>query len=81
GRVKVRRTRADVLEAVLVKLEEAGAKVTTGDDWIEADMQGRRPRAVNIRTAPYPAFPTDMQAQFVAMNAVAEGTGRVVETI
>ncbi|MFC3283585.1 UDP-N-acetylglucosamine 1-carboxyvinyltransferase [Litchfieldella rifensis] len=81
GRVRVRNTRADILEAVLAKLEEAGALLTSGDDWIELDMQGRRPRAVNIRTAPYPAFPTDMQAQFVALNAVAEGTGRVVETI
>ncbi|TLF49651.1 UDP-N-acetylglucosamine 1-carboxyvinyltransferase [Halomonas urmiana] len=81
GRVRVRRTRADILDAVLAKLEEAGATITTGDDWIELDMQGRRPKAVNLRTAPYPAFPTDMQAQFVAMNAVAEGTARVVETI
>lgn len=81
GRVRVRKTRADVLEAVLAKLEEAGGSITTGADWIELDMQGRRPRAVNIRTAPYPAFPTDMQAQFVALNAVASGTGRVVETI
>ncbi|PMR68745.1 UDP-N-acetylglucosamine 1-carboxyvinyltransferase [Halomonas heilongjiangensis] len=81
GRVRVRRTRADILEAVLAKLEEAGATITTGDDWVEADMEGRRPRAVNVRTAPYPAFPTDMQAQFVALNAVAEGTARVVETI
>lgn len=81
GRVRVRNTRADILEAVLAKLEEAGARITTGEGWIELDMQGRRPRAVNIRTAPYPAFPTDMQAQFVALNAVAEGTGRVVETI
>ncbi|SFU89838.1 UDP-N-acetylglucosamine 1-carboxyvinyltransferase [Halomonas korlensis] len=81
GKVRVRRTRADILDAVLAKLEEAGATITTGDDWIALDMQGRRPRAVNIRTAPYPAFPTDMQAQFVALNAVAEGTARVVETI
>ncbi|QFU02280.1 UDP-N-acetylglucosamine 1-carboxyvinyltransferase [Halomonas sp. THAF5a] len=81
GRVKVRRTRADILDAVLAKLEEAGAVITHGDDWIALDMQGRRPKAVNLRTAPYPAFPTDMQAQFVAMNAVAEGTARVVETI
>ncbi|WP_136255344.1 UDP-N-acetylglucosamine 1-carboxyvinyltransferase [Onishia niordana] len=81
GRVKVRRTRADILEAVLAKLEEAGGHLTTGEDWIELDMKGQRPKAVNVRTAPYPAFPTDMQAQFVAMNAVAEGTGRVVETI
>jgi UDP-N-acetylglucosamine 1-carboxyvinyltransferase len=81
GRVRVRKTRSDVLEAVLAKLEEAGGSITSGPDWIELDMQGRRPRAVNIRTAPYPAFPTDMQAQFVALNAVASGTGRVVETI
>ncbi|MDY7115887.1 UDP-N-acetylglucosamine 1-carboxyvinyltransferase [Halomonas sp. SSL-5] len=81
GRVRVRRTRADILEAVLAKLEEAGAEITTGDDWIALDMHGKRPRPVNIRTAPYPAFPTDMQAQFVAMNAVADGTSRVVETI
>ncbi|MCG7598984.1 UDP-N-acetylglucosamine 1-carboxyvinyltransferase [Halomonas sp. McH1-25] len=81
GRVRVRNTRADILEAVLAKLQEAGAYVTAGEGWIELDMQGRRPKAVNLRTAPYPAFPTDMQAQFVALNAVAEGTGRVVETI
>lgn len=81
GRVKVTRTRADILDAVLAKLEEAGAEITAEDDWISLDMHGKRPRAVNIRTAPYPAFPTDMQAQFVAMNAVAEGNSRVVETI
>ncbi len=66
---------------VLAKLEEAGAHISTGSNWIELDMKGNRPRAVNIRTAPYPAFPTDMQAQFISMNAVAEGTGTVVETI
>lgn len=81
GRVRVRKTRADIMEAVLAKLEEAGATITSGEDWIELDMGGRRPRAVNLRTAPYPAFPTDMQAQFVALNAVAEGVGTVVETI
>ncbi|BBI50200.1 UDP-N-acetylglucosamine 1-carboxyvinyltransferase [Vreelandella olivaria] len=81
GRVKVKRTRADILDAVIAKLEEAGAEVTSGDDWIALDMHGKRPKAVNIRTAPYPAFPTDMQAQFVAMNAVAVGHSRVVETI
>ncbi len=81
GRVRVCKTRPDILEAVLAKLEEAGGIITTGDDWIQLDMQGRRPRSVNIRTAPYPAFPTDMQAQFVALNAVAEGAARVVETI
>ncbi|MCL1066833.1 UDP-N-acetylglucosamine 1-carboxyvinyltransferase [Shewanella olleyana] len=69
------------LEAVLAKLEDAGAKITTGDDWIELDMQGKRPTAVNIKTAPYPAFPTDMQAQFCVLNALAEGTSHVTETI
>ncbi|OHV12243.1 UDP-N-acetylglucosamine 1-carboxyvinyltransferase [Kushneria phosphatilytica] len=81
GRVRVRNARADIMETVLLKLEEAGAEIEVGDGWIELDMQGRRPRAVSVRTAPYPAFPTDMQAQFVALNAIAEGTGRVVETI
>ena len=81
GRVRLRDTRADILEAVLVKLGEAGAHIAQGDGWIELDMQGRRPRAVSIRTAPYPAFPTDMQAQFTAMNAVAEGTSTMTETI
>jgi len=81
GRVKLKDTDPSILEAVLLKLEEAGADVTTGSNWIELNMHGRRPKAVNVRTAPYPAFPTDMQAQFLAMNAVAEGTGTVVETI
>ncbi|MGP3372597.1 UDP-N-acetylglucosamine 1-carboxyvinyltransferase, partial [Escherichia coli] len=70
GKVKVIDTNVKSLEAVLAKLEEAGAKVTCGEDWIEVDMEGRRPQAVNISTAPYPAFPTDMQAQFVALNSV-----------
>ncbi len=81
GRVKVKDTRPDTLEAVLLKLEETGAQVNTGPDWIEADMNGRRPKAVRIRTAPYPAFPTDMQAQFVALNAIAEGVGMITETV
>lgn len=81
GRVKVKDTRPDTLEAVLLKLEEAGARVSTGPDWIEVDMEGRRPKAVHIRTAPYPAFPTDMQAQFAALNAVAEGVGTLIETV
>jgi UDP-N-acetylglucosamine 1-carboxyvinyltransferase len=81
GRIKLKDTRADILEAVLLKLEEAGAHITSGDDWIELDMKGKRPKAVSLKTAPYPAFPTDMQAQFTAMNAVAEGVGTVVETI
>ncbi len=81
GRIKIKDTRPDLLDAVLLKLEEAGASVNTGPDWIELDMHGRRPRAVHIRTSPYPAFPTDMQAQFVALNAVAEGVGTITETV
>ncbi len=81
GRIRVKDTRPDNLEAVLLKLEEAGAQVNTGADWIEVDMAGRRPKAVRLRTAPYPAFPTDMQAQFVALNAVAEGVGMITETV
>ncbi|BFM48013.1 UDP-N-acetylglucosamine 1-carboxyvinyltransferase [Marinomonas sp. THO17] len=81
GKVKVIDTDVKSLEAVLSKLEEAGAKVSCGDDWIEVDMEGRQPKAVNISTAPYPAFPTDMQAQFVALNSVATGVGRVIENI
>ena len=79
--MRARRARADTLDAVLAKLEEAGAHICVGDDWIELDMGGRRPKAVNISTAPYPAFPTDMQAQFTALNCVAEGTGVVTETV
>ncbi len=81
GRVKLKNTDARLLDAVLHKLTEAGAEITCGDNWVALDMHGKRPHAVNIRTAPYPAFPTDMQAQFMALNAVAEGTGTVVETI
>jgi UDP-N-acetylglucosamine 1-carboxyvinyltransferase len=81
GRVRATSAHPDHLDAVIAKLREAGAEVTTGDDWIELDMQGRRPRAVDIRTAPYPAFPTDMQAQFCALNAVADGVGTITETI
>lgn len=81
GKVKLKSTRIDILEAVIRKLEEAGAEILAGEDWISLDMRGRRPRAVSLRTAPYPAFPTDMQSQFMAMNAVAEGTGAVTETI
>ena len=81
GRVRVRDTDPHLLDAVLAKLREAGAEVTTGADWIQVDMHGKRPKAVDIHTAPHPAFPTDMQAQFCAMNAVAEGVGAVRETI
>jgi UDP-N-acetylglucosamine 1-carboxyvinyltransferase len=81
GRVVAKHARADTLDAVLAKLEEAGAQINIGRDSIELDMGGRRPRAVNLSTAPYPAFPTDMQAQFIAMNCIAEGVGVVTETV
>ena len=81
GSVRLQDTRPGTLDAVLGKLTEAGAEVRIGEDWIELDMRGRRPRAVDIHTAPYPAFPTDMQAQFTALNAVAEGTGVISETV
>ena len=81
GSVKLRNTDAHLLESVIIKLEQCGAFITVGSDSIELDMQGNRPASVHIKTSPYPAFPTDMQAQFTAMNAVAEGTGTVTETI
>ena len=81
GRIKVRDTDPSLLDAVLAKLLEAGAHIETGADWIELDMRGKRPRAVNLHTAPYPAFPTDMQAQFTVLNAVAEGVGAITENV
>ncbi|MCP3673555.1 MAG: UDP-N-acetylglucosamine 1-carboxyvinyltransferase [Gammaproteobacteria bacterium] len=81
GRVLVKDTNPELLEAVLLKLIEAGAKIETGKDWIELDMEGKRPKAVSIKTAPYPGFPTDMQAQFTALNTIAEGTGIIIENI
>lgn len=81
GHVRLRKARPGHLDAVLAKLTEAGARISTGPDWIELDMEGRRPTSVDLRTAPYPAFPTDMQAQFVAMNSMALGTATIVETI
>jgi len=81
GRVLAKRARPETLEAVLAKLEEAGAHINTNGESIELDMRGNRPRAVDITTAPYPAFPTDMQAQFTALNCVAEGTGVITETV
>ncbi|MFD2111502.1 UDP-N-acetylglucosamine 1-carboxyvinyltransferase [Thiorhodococcus fuscus] len=81
GCVRVTETRPDCLDAVLHKLREAGAEVRVGEDWIELDMHGRRPQAVDIHTAPHPAFPTDMQAQFCALNSIAEGVGSIAETI
>ena len=81
GHIKVKDTRPDILESVLSKLEQAGADIKVGDNWIELDMHGKRPKSVSVRTAPYPAFPTDMQAQFTALNSVAEGTGAITETV
>ncbi|ANO33783.1 UDP-N-acetylglucosamine 1-carboxyvinyltransferase [Vibrio breoganii] len=81
GKVVCRNTRASLLEAVLAKLEEAGAKVETGEDWISADMTGRELKAITVRTAPHPGFPTDMQAQFTLLNMMAKGGGVITETI
>ncbi|MBP6104637.1 MAG: UDP-N-acetylglucosamine 1-carboxyvinyltransferase [Gammaproteobacteria bacterium] len=81
GHVKTKNTDPALLEAVLQKLEEAGAYIERGVDWISLDMQGRQPKAVDIKTAPFPGFPTDMQAQFTALNAVADGTGVITETV
>lgn len=81
GRIKLKDTCPNLLDAVLSKLEEAGANLIIGESEIELDMKGNRPKAVNLRTSPYPAFPTDMQAQFTALNAIAEGTGIITETV
>ena len=81
GRVKLKDTEPKYLDAITSKLEEAGATVTAGKDWIEVDMKGQRAKAINIRTAPYPAFPTDMQAQFSILNALADGTSTITETV
>jgi UDP-N-acetylglucosamine 1-carboxyvinyltransferase len=81
GIVRIKNTRPEHLDAVLVKLEEAGAKLGIGENWIEIDMRGRRPSSVDVRTAPYPAFPTDMQAQFAALNTIASSVGTIIETI
>jgi UDP-N-acetylglucosamine 1-carboxyvinyltransferase len=81
GRVRVKRTVPKHLDAVLQKLVEAGAEIDTGPDWLDLDMRGRRLRAVDVKTAPYPGFPTDMQAQFCALNSIAEGSAVITETI
>jgi UDP-N-acetylglucosamine 1-carboxyvinyltransferase len=81
GKIRTTHARPGTLDAVLEKLREAGAQIDTGIDWISLDMAGRRPKAVDITTAPYPAFPTDMQAQFCALNCVAEGVGTITETV
>lgn len=81
GHVKLKDTQPKLLESVLQKLDKAGATISCGDDWIEIDMGGRRPKSINLRTAPYPAFPTDMQAQFTALNCIAEGTCSITESV
>jgi UDP-N-acetylglucosamine 1-carboxyvinyltransferase len=81
GRIRLQRAAQQDLEAVLIKLTEAGAEIKTGDNWIDLDMHGKRPHAVTIKTMPYPGFPTDMQAQFCAMNAISDGVGTITETI
>jgi UDP-N-acetylglucosamine 1-carboxyvinyltransferase len=81
GRIRLRKVNPLHLEAVLQKLRDAGALITSGDDWIELDMQGRRVQSVDLSTDPYPGFPTDMQAQFTALNCIAAGTAAVTETV
>jgi len=81
GQIRLKNTRPELLDSVLAKLRDAGAEIDTGDSWINLDMRGRRPQAVAVRTAPYPAFPTDMQAQFTAMNTIADGVGVITETV
>jgi UDP-N-acetylglucosamine 1-carboxyvinyltransferase len=81
GRIRIRKTEPETLDAILQKLEAAGATIEVGPDWVSLDMEGRKPAAVNVSTAPYPGFPTDMQAQFCALNAIAQGSGTITETI
>jgi len=81
GHVRIKGAAPQIMDAVLQTLRETGAEISLGEDWVELDMAGRRPRAVSVRTAPYPAFPTDMQAQFTALNVIAQGTGTITETV
>ncbi len=81
GKVRLRNTQAVLLESVLAKLTEAGAKIDIEDNAITLDMQGKKPKAVDIHTSPFPGFPTDMQAQFTAMNSIAKGSGVITETV
>ena len=81
GRIRIKGARPGTMDAVLEKLREAGAEVAVGEDWVALDMRGRRPVAVDVRTSPYPAFPTDMQAQFTALNTVSDGTAMISETV
>jgi UDP-N-acetylglucosamine 1-carboxyvinyltransferase len=81
GHIRIKNTAPQIMDAVLQALRETGAEISLGEDWIELDMSGRRPKSVSVRTAPYPAFPTDMQAQFTALNVIAQGTGTITETV
>ncbi len=81
GHIRIKGTAPQIMDAVLQALRETGAEISLGEDWIELDMTGRRPKSVSVRTAPYPAFPTDMQAQFTALNVIAQGTGTITETV
>lgn len=81
GHIMLKDTQPKIIESVLQKLDQAGATINCGEDWIEIDMRDRRPKSINLRTAPYPAFPTDMQAQFTALNCVAEGTCSITESV
>ena len=81
GHVRIKGAAPQIMDAVLQALRETGAEISLGEDWIELDMSGRRPTSVSVRTAPYPAFPTDMQAQFTALNVIAQGTGTITETV
>jgi UDP-N-acetylglucosamine 1-carboxyvinyltransferase len=81
GHVRIKGAAPQTMDAVLQTLRETGAEISLGEDWVELNMAGRRPRAVSVRTAPYPAFPTDMQAQFTALNVIAQGTGTITETV
>jgi len=81
GKIKLRNVCPTTVESILLKLEEAGAYIDVGPDWIALDMRDNRPKAVDVSTAPYPAFPTDMQAQIMALNTIASGTGVVTETV
>jgi len=81
GKIKIKNARPKAIESILEKLEYAGAEINTGDDWIELQMDKPRPNSVDIKTAPYPAFPTDMQAQFTALNSIANGMGTITETV
>jgi UDP-N-acetylglucosamine 1-carboxyvinyltransferase len=81
GHVRIKGAAPLIMDAVLQALRETGAEISLGEDWVELDMAGQRPTSVSIRTAPYPAFPTDMQAQFTALNVIAQGTGTITETV